>query len=1147
MDISTLLRALNRIVRALFLIVFVTACFGVRAQVNSWTNPASGNWDRATNWSLGVPPASAQSVMITNAGFKAVAIQSSTASGSLAVKSVNVTSPTNGFNTLLMNFVGAGNPLVIGVNSNNPGSLVIGNTNSAMVMFSSGLIVNNVLGANNARVGAFEVDGAFTHSDSSEVVAGFLDVTGTGTYNLTNGQVFINDEFINGTFNQQGGMNEGALIFTGGGHYNLFSGLLEGGVELGDPLAGIVVQSGGTNMGSLGLDGPGVYQLTGGLLVPGDLQVGPSSLPAASLGGGSVDQTGGTNNAGNITMGAGSYTLAGGMLTASNLSLPTASNRQGSFGTTFTQSGGFFTNGGVTMNGVINNGLQPSTYTLSGGQLVTPTITMTMGVINQTGGTNNVGAVTLNTMSSYNFTNGFLNVSNIGVAAQATFVHAGGTFGGVKNVVFTGGGWVERTTGEQLGQVQVASSTNSFLNLPSGSCVLRFADSSTIPWAPAVLLTIQNWSGSLNGGGAQQVFFGTSASGLTGQQLGEVQFLNPSGLPSGTYPARILSTGEVVPNSGVPSGPVNSWINPGSGNWDQPTNWSLGILPNSSQLVMITNGGFKAVAINPSTPVNFPGSMTVTNLTIRGATNSVNTLLLNFFGTGVPLTILNGLTLQDNAQLLDFNSALVVQSGTITVTNSHIGQDGGFIITTNAQFNLFNSEYDVTNGVFAAGAVWIGLGGASHINQFGGMVTIGALTFPFYSGPASGDRGLALHGGTLNLPGGMSLVGEGGSQISYFQDGGTNRTATMTLEPGLSGPAPIFTLNGGLLADNNVNIFADSIFTDIQQNGGTHIVSNILQVVGGARTGVIRTGVYYMNNGTLSASNIFLHSGEGTSMFIQSNGAVQAQQFQADGQSFIGSYSQIIFAGGTLSCSNMFWLDGADAHQYGGALVVSNLLSFGGVRENEGSITNYSSYELSSGTVSASNIYVGGIWSIGDSTTNRITNSGTCTLSNTIVIGNAAEQLGRFILAGNSTINLAGSASRLSFSNSSSQTWAGGAILTISNWNGNPSGGGAEQLKFGTDQTGLTAAQLNQIQFSTSSNLLSAKILSTGEVVPNNVIAANVAFSLQGNNFVLTWPTGWTLQSSTNVSGPYGEVSGAISPYTNNVTLAPLRFFRLRH
>jgi hypothetical protein len=164
-------------------------------------------------------------------------------------------------------------------------------------------------------------------------------------------------------------------------------------------------------------------------------------------------------------------------------------------------------------------------------------------------------------------------------------------------------------------------------------------------------------------------------------------------------------------------------------------------------------------------------------------------------------------------------------------------------------------------------------------------------------------------------------------------------------------------------------------------------------------------------------------------------------------------------------------------------------------------------------------------------------------------IGNAAEQLGRFILASNATVDLAGSASRLSFANSSGEAWAGGVMLVISNWNGNASGGGAEQLKFGTSQSGLTAAQLSQIRFSIGTNFYSAKILSTGEVVPDSLITAagaSIAYSRQGNNLVLTWPSGWSLQSATNVLGPYSDVQGATSPYTVDTTLAPQQFFRLR-
>src|SRR6185295_3869655 len=128
---------------------------------------------------------------------------------------------------------------------------------------------------------------------------------------------------------------------------------------------------------------------------------------------------------------------------------------------------------------------------------------------------------------------------------------------------------------------------------------------------------------------------------------------------------------------------TNYWTKPTSGNWDEPF-WSLGVLPNASQSVAIANSGWKAVAINPSTPIDFPDSMTVSNLTIQGAWDTENTLLLNFAGTALPLTMLNGLTLADGARIVNFSSGLVVQSGAITVTNGQIIQDGGFVRTTNA-------------------------------------------------------------------------------------------------------------------------------------------------------------------------------------------------------------------------------------------------------------------------------------------------------------------------------------------------------------------------------------------------------------------------------------------------------------------------------
>jgi len=592
------------------------------------------------------------------------------------------------------------------------------------------------------------------------------------------------------------------------------------------------------------------------------------------------------------------------------------------------------------------------------------------------------------------------------------------------------------------------------------------------------------------------------------------------------------------------SGQSNSWMKPTSGYWEDPY-WSLGVLPNSSQSVLFTNSGWKALAIGPSTAMNFSNSMTISRLTIRGAWDTFNTLLLQYAGTAVPLTVLNGVTVQDSARILNFDSALVVQGGTIVVTNAQIVQDGGFIRTTNAPMYLQNADYHLTNGVFEGGQVLLGLPVSARFNQYGGRAVVNDLQFGRGAFGAGGTY--ALYGGDLLLPGGLTVMGGNNSFSSYFQAGGTNRTTTVFLEPGLYGSSPGFALNGGLLTDNDFTMLGDDFGSiTVEQNGGTHIVSNALHLAGGSTHGqTIRPATYRLNGGKLSAHTIVLDANQGDSVFMQSNATAQAETIYAHSVGYFGSFVvNITLAGGSLSCSNFTLDDGRGSfNQSGGAFVVSNLLTITGYRDLM--IRYYGSYAFTGGTVTASNINIAGDWIIGDGITPRITNPGTCSLSHTLQIGNAVEQLGRFILADNATINLASSASRLSFANSSTQTWPSAARLIVANWNGNPSGGGAEQLKFGNNQSGLTPAQLSRILFQIGSSFYSAKILSTGEVVPNQQIGAPIACSRQGNNLVLTWPSGWSLQSSTNVIGPYFDISGATSPYSYNTTLAPRQFFRL--
>src|SRR5205807_2558974 len=105
--------------------------------------------------------------------------------------------------------------------------------------------------------------------------------------------------------------------------------------------------------------------------------------------------------------------------------------------------------------------------------------------------------------------------------------------------------WNAATGVQDLGPLQLtgAPSTNSAITFPSGSSTLRLANSSAQPWDSTASLYITNWHGSASGGGQTQLFFGSSASGLTAQQLAQLKFPVSGGL----YLARILATGEVVP------------------------------------------------------------------------------------------------------------------------------------------------------------------------------------------------------------------------------------------------------------------------------------------------------------------------------------------------------------------------------------------------------------------------------------------------------------------------------------------------------------------------------------------------------------------------------------------------------------------------
>ncbi len=608
-------------------------------------------------------------------------------------------------------------------------------------------------------------------------------------------------------------------------------------------------------------------------------------------------------------------------------------------------------------------------------------------------------------------------------------------------------------------------------------------------------------------------------------------------------------------------GQVNSWTDPVSAAWES-MDWSLGVLPDSSQSIMITNAGFKAIGISPSTRANFPDSMTVSNLTISAPTNAFNTLLLNFFGTGTPLEVLDECTIGTNAVVENLFSAFEV-GGELFINGGQYIEQGGITIATNAGVEIFGGSMNLTNAVFEGA-----------INLFDATVTqVDGQT----SGGIGDDGTYNLLSGTLT---GECLLMDFGE---FNQYGGTN-VGNIAFEEGSSGS---YTMYNGLAVESDIMIgMGDEGSAIFIQYGGTVSTGSV-----GIGSGVVGVffGTYELTNGTLQAGNLGVVSGG----FKQSGGEVIATNeisvqgvpefdygpalyasFGISGGdlscpgislSLNGSFSQ---SGGTNSVSGDLSISGGGYGFSGGLLVTSNLdtstidlfLSglentvYSGAFEQSGgqlyvsnTLWNQAYCSISGGSVYAGNIIEAGFMSISNSA--LILNPGLFQFAGTLqLFGGSIENLGQMLLSNNSLIELMPGSHRLSFLNSSALAWSNGVALLVTNWNGSTNGGGSDQLLFGNSSSALTPAQLHQIVFANPAGFpagnYAANILSGGEVVP----LPNPVLSLQNmhGQLVLSWAGQPTLQSSTNIFGPYVDVPNASSPYTNNSSQGPYRFFRLR-
>lgn len=176
------------------------------------------------------------------------------------------------------------------------------------------------------------------------------------------------------------------------------------------------------------------------------------------------------------------------------------------------------------------------------------------------------------------------------------------------------------------------------------------------------------------------------------------------------------------------------------------------------------------------------------------------------------------------------------------------------------------------------------------------------------------------------------------------------------------------------------------------------------------------------------------------------------------------------------------------------------------------------------------------------------------------VADGAGASMSGVILPGDATFEMGtagGSAANLTFANSSGQAWTAGKTLTIVNWNGNAAGGGPDQIFFGTDATGLTAAQLAQIKWTApngGSDVTGASILASGEIVPYVAPVTEITSpAIVNGEFVFSVAPGSPAQTSviqmaTNLTPPvYWEnvvTNTGTFNFTNSIAL-PESYFRV--
>ena len=326
----------------------------------------------------------------------------------------------------------------------------------------------------------------------------------------------------------------------------------------------------------------------------------------------------------------------------------------------------------------------------------------------------------------------------------------------------------------------------------------------------------------------------------------------------------------------------NFWDGKGSGNWSDPTRWSLGRSPTSADRAFI--GGSPGFLGNQTVSLNAPSNAAL-SLSVSG-----NSFFTNSVSSG-PNTALN---LSGDLTVADFGrGAYDLTGSTLNAVNEYVGltQTGPFGVPGIGTFTQIGGFNTVSGDLFvgacngcvdaAGGTGTYNLGGGAVL-RVGGSEHVGVAPFP------SANTATFEQSGGLHTISNVLLIGQQGGTGTYRLSGNAELDVGGGSAPGVGGVSlgdgsgvATFVQSGGQLTTDGERISANAVFT---LNAGTDTVNNPLFIDA--------NGKFNLTGGTLNASPLVINQGQ----FNYSSGTINAN-FSNSGTVNLSGGGTRIFSG----------------------------------------------------------------------------------------------------------------------------------------------------------------------------------------------------------------------------------------------------------